>query len=131
MARVARKKDGFARSDVASFSIANGANGSAVAAVDLGRNYERIHVVCENCQYIPAGATLGVKVGYGNADTLVTLYQMNGGAVFGPVLPSTGSFATLLRDAMDAQRVQFILSANASGGAVVFQVWGCGSSMDD
>jgi len=133
MSRVDRNRKGFSRSEVASFTIANGADGSGVAAVDLGRGYNYLIVKCESCIRIQAATTLSALVGYDNADTLCALKMRDdpGLAWVSSALPTTGTLAFALLHAIGVQRIQFVLSQNASGGSVVFKVYGIGGGMDD
>lgn len=113
------------KSDVKTFTITSGNDGSSVDAVDLGANYDIIVVKCESASNIQADTTLGVEVGYGESDTLVDLYSQDLAAIAASgALPTSGGFAAVLSNAAAARRVRIVLSANASGGSVVFKVQG-------
>lgn len=116
---------GFGISDTETFTIANGATGSAVAAVDLDRQYAVIHIKCEDMQYVQATTTLGAYVGYGASDTLVELHKMDTGEVWATEnLPTSGSFSFILNHALGAQRIRLVLSQATLGGAAVFEITG-------
>lgn len=120
-----RVDQGFPRSDLKTFTIANGADGSAVDPVDLERNYAFIVVRCTDAQYIAASTTLGAEVGYADADAMTDLWKQDGEAIWASgTLPETGTFAFTIIPAFGAQRLRLKLSNNASGGAVVFEVYG-------
>lgn len=120
-----RVDQGFPRSDLKTFTIANGADGSAVDPVDLERNYAFFAVRCTDAQYIASSTTLAAQVGYADADALTNLWKQDGEAVWASgTLPTSGGFAFTLIHAFGAQRLRLVLSNNASGGAVVFEVYG-------
>lgn len=123
--------EGFGRSDIKTFTIANGVTGSANAAVDLGRNYAYIIVRCDDCQYIQAATTLGVKVADDENQTLASVYEYSSNALtlLAPTLPTSGSMRFLLVPAFGAQYVHFTLSQATSGGAAVFNVYGMAESV--
>jgi hypothetical protein len=125
-------KAGYGRSDEQSFTIPDGADGSAVDAVDLGRNYAFIIVKCEDAGGIPATTGVTAKVGYGDSDTLCDLYEQDDPSTqwSKSALPTTGTLAFLMNHAFGAQRIQFVLSQNASGADVVFKVYGLDSGID-
>lgn len=111
---------------IETFTIPNAADGSAVAAVDLGGNFKGVLIKCEDCQYIAATTTVGAKVGYTGSDTLSDLYEQDDpGTIYaGGNLPTTGTLAFVLTHAFGVRRIQLILSNNASGGPVVFKIQG-------
>lgn len=126
MARETVRKAGWGRSDVQTFTIPASADGSAVAEVDLGRNYAFIVVKCEDCSNIPATTTLSAEVGYDDGDTLVDLYEQDDPGTLWESgnLPTSGTLGFLLNHAAGAQRLRLKLSNNASGGSVVFSIYG-------
>lgn len=132
MGRTQHEGIGYGRSDKLSFTIGNGATGALVAAVDLGRNYAYLLVKCENCQYIPSTTTLKANVGYADDDALSALKERDdpGTEWVSGNLPTSGSLAFALVHALGAQRIQFVLSKAASGGAVVFDVYGILAGID-
>lgn len=121
---------GYARSDVATFTIADGADGSAVDPVDLSTNYLYCLIKCEDCQYIAASTSLTALVGYDDSDTMSVLYELNdpGTQWSKGDLPTSGTLAFAMTNALGAQRIRFVLSNAASGGSVVFKVYGIGAS---
>lgn len=126
MGRETVRKAGFGRSDEKTFTIASGADGGEVAAVDLGRNYAFIVVKCEDCSNIPSTTSLSAEVGYDTADTLCDLYEQDDPSTEWSKgnLPTSGTLGFLLNHAAGAQRIRLKLSNNASGGNVVFKVYG-------
>lgn len=110
------------------FTIANGANGSAVTPVDLGANYESLVVTCTDCQYIAATTTMSAVIGLGPADTLCTLYAKDdpSSAWATGNLPTSGTLAFGMTYPFAVRRIRLVLSNNASGGSVVFNVYGLG-----
>lgn len=107
------------------FTIASGADGSAVTPVDLGHPYKVIVVTCEDCQYIPAATTLGAEVGYEGDDGPFSLFQEDGSAVWASGnLPTSGKVALVIGPAKGARRVRLILGNNSTGGPTVFKVRG-------
>ena len=108
------------------FTIANGADGSAVAAVDLGASYKIILIQCTDCSNVAASTNLTALVGYTAADTLSDLYEQDDPSTQWSKgdLPTTGTLAFILTHATGARRLRLVLSNNASGGSVVFTVYG-------
>jgi hypothetical protein len=120
---------GYARSDAATFVIPNTATGSAVAAIDLGRNYGFIVVKCADATGVASG-TLSAEVGYDDSDTLCTLYTEDMAAKWASMtLPTTGSFSFVLRAALGIQRIRFILSA-AADADLTLTVYGFDAGKD-
>ena len=113
-------------SGVKTFTIAAAADGSAVAAVDLGSNYKIVTVKCEDCQYIQATTNISAQVGYTPGDTLCNLYDQDDPSTVWSkgALPTSGTLAFVLTHATDAHRLRLVLSKAASGGSVVFKVQG-------
>lgn len=126
MARDTVRKAGWGRSDVQTFTIPASADGSGVDAIDLERNYAFIVVKCEDCSNIPSSTSLSFEVGYDNSDTLCDLYEQDDPSTIYSKgdLPTSGTLAFLLNHAAGAQRLRPVLSNNASGGSVVFKVYG-------
>lgn len=131
MGREVNNNAGYGRSDAATFTIPSGATGSAVAAVDLERNYMYLMVKCEDASNIAAATNLTAQVGYDDADALVDLYERDDPSTAWSKgsLPTSGSFGFALVHAVGAQRLRLVLSNAASGGDVVFTVYGIGASV--
>lgn len=116
---------GFAQNS-GTFTIGSGATGSAVTAVDLGRNYAFITVSCNDAQYIQAATTMTIKISRETANTnMNSLWKQDGsGAWTSGTLPTSGGFTFALPDAFGARHVQVILSQNSGAGSVVFTIRG-------
>jgi len=108
------------------FTIASGADGSAVSAVDLGGNYDLILIKCADCSHIAASTSLSAKVGFAEDDSLCSLYEQDDPSTEWSKgdLPTSGSLAFLLTHATGSRRLQLVLSNAASGGSVVFEILG-------
>lgn len=123
--RKSNPRSGYGRSDVQTFSIPDTETGSESEAIDLIRNYGFIVVRCEDAQYIPAGTTLTALVGETDDDELVSLYRIDGESVWvSGELPTANGFRFQLNAAFGIQRILFLLSNAADGGAVDLQVIG-------
>jgi hypothetical protein len=119
-----RRNIGFGRSDQQTFTIPGGANGAAVAAVDLARNYSFIVIACNDAAGIPASTTLSAQVADDDSGALNPLYMQDGSAIWhSGTLPTSGGFRFLLSHAFGAQRLRLILSNNASA-SVTLHVYG-------
>jgi len=121
---------GFARSDVATYTIPNGNNGGNLGAVDLGRNYLYIVITCADMTGIAATTNMTAEVAYDPDDATATLYerdlpqtQWSKGN-----LPTSGSFAFCLVHALGAQKIKLLLSQNTDA-EVVFRIYGIGTSI--
>src|SRR5688572_14634394 len=120
MARNTSAGVGFGRSDVFTFTIPSGADGSGVAALDFGRGYAAFIVKCEDCTGLADAATLRAKAGYDTADTLCDLYEVNDpGLMWSKDTPTSGTLAFLFTHAFGAQRLQFIASAVTTAEVVI------------
>ncbi|MFH1556818.1 MAG: hypothetical protein ABII76_18505, partial [Pseudomonadota bacterium] len=110
------------------FTIANGADGSAVAPVDLGANYKFIQVRCYDCQYIPAVTGVTAEVDPLAAGTMCDLYELDDPATQWDIspLPTTGTVFWVLTHSMGIRRIRLILSAASAGGDTVFRIIGLG-----
>ncbi len=108
------------------FTIADGADGSAVTPVDLEAGCKLIAITCADCQYVTAATNITAQVGFGASDGPFALYEQDDPGIEWSkgALPTTGTLAFLLTHATGARRLRLILSNNADGGAVVFSVWG-------
>ncbi len=112
------------------FTIATGADGSAVTAVDLERNCAGIVIRCTDCEFIDAATTMTLLVGMTLDDTLVDLhYVANPGTVWvSGVLPDVAgeTFHFMITDAAFVRRVRIVLLnvVTGSGDQVDFEVWG-------
>lgn len=122
---------GWGRSDKKTFTIVDGNNGANVEAINLGRNYAYIIIRCDDCQYIQAATTLGVKAADDEAQALDSVYEYSANTLtlLAPTLPTSGSMRFLLTPAFGAQYVHFTLSKDASGGSVVLDVYGLAESI--
>ncbi len=122
--RTLRREDGYGRSDQQTFTIPNGADGSAVAAVDLARNYGFIVVGCEDTSNIAADSTLTAEVADDDSGALIPLYKQDGSGIWElAALPTSGGLRFWLSHAFGIQRIRLILS-NTTGGAVSFTIYG-------
>ena len=129
--RETHEEAGWGRSDLQTFTIVNGNNGANVGNINLGRNYAYIVLRCDDCQYVAQAATLGIKVAMDEEQNMNSLYEFTSSdfAILAPSLPTSGSFHVLLTPAFGAQYLHFTLSADASGGSVIFQVYGIAESI--
>lgn len=133
MARSVGANVGFARSDSQTFTIVNGANGSAVTPLDFGRGYAMYIVKCASTANIAALTGLSIKVSYGAADAEVDLFNADDPSLKwskSPLPTGANSFGFVLTSAFAAQKLRFILSNNATGN-VIFEVYGIDPSVDD
>lgn len=122
--RTINRDKGFGRSDRQTFTIPNGADGSAVAAVDLQRNYAFIVVSCADASAIAADTTLAAEAADDDSGALVPVYEQDGGAPWqSGTLPTSGGFRFWLTHAFGVQRLRLILS-NSTTGAVTLYVYG-------
>ena len=115
-----------AKSEVKTFTIAAGATGAAVAAVDLGANFDLIWVTCGDCSHIQAATSLTAQVAIAEGATVAALYEQDdpSTAWSNGALPTSGTLAFVLTHAAGARYVRLVLSAAASGGTVVFSIVG-------
>ena len=122
---------GWGRSDIHTFTIPNGNTGANIGNLNLGRNYAYIIVRCDDCQYIAQATTLGITTAMDENQQMNSVYELanNTLTLMAPALPNTGSMRFLLTPAFGAQYISFTLSANASGGNVVFTVYGIAESV--
>lgn len=106
------------------FTIGNGADGSAVAVVDLGRNHAYVLVRCEDVTNAPASGTMVLHVTAEAAGTPVTLFVDS-------LEASQGVNATFHRLFFVglAREVRIVLSGNATGD-IVFDIWGIDAAAD-
>ena len=122
--RRVRREVGYGRSDRQTFTIPNGADGSAVAAVDLERNYGFVVISCEDSSNIPSNTTLSAEVADDDSGTLLPLYTQDGSGLWqSAVLPTSGGLRFWLSHGFGIQRLRLVLSANTTG-AVTFYVYG-------
>ena len=122
--RTVSRETGYGRSDRQTFTIPNGADGSAVAAVDLERNYSFIVISCDDASNIAADTTLAAVVAEDDDGALNPLYMQDGSAAWASgVLPTSGGFRFWLSHAFGAQRLRLILN-NTTSGEVVLYVYG-------
>lgn len=117
--------DGFGKSDTYTFTIGNGANGSAVSAVDLGKQYASVHIECLDCSNIASTTTLSANYTTEDGGTLVALKKMDTFEAWASEnLPTSGTMGGYLNHALGVREIQLVLSNNASGGSVVFRITG-------
>jgi hypothetical protein len=122
--RDVRRNIGFGRSDQKTFTIGNGATGSAVAAVDLVRNFSFVVISCDDASGIPANTTLSAQAAEDDSGALNPLYMQDGSALWhSGTLPTSGGFRFLLSHAFGAQRLRLILS-NSATASVTLHVYG-------
>ncbi len=122
--RTVNREIGYGRSDRQTFTIPNGADGSAVAAVDLGRNYSFVVVSCDNASGIPADTFLTAEAADDDSGALNPLYFQDGVAEWeSGALPTSGGFRFWLSQAFGVQRLRLILSANATA-SVTLHIYG-------
>ncbi len=122
--RTVRREAGYGRSDRQTFTIPSSADGSAVAAVDLDRNYGFIVITCDDASNIAADTTLSAQVAEDDSGALNPLYMQDGNAAWNSgVLPTNGGFRFWLSHAFGVQRLRLVLSNNTSG-AVTLYVYG-------
>ena len=125
------RDEGYGRSDVKEFVIGSGADGSAVAAVDLVRNYMFLLIVCEDAAGIDALTSLSAEVTYDTGDDLVPLYELNDPATLWSRgdIPESGSFAFALTHAIGAQEIRLVLDVVATA-EVTFKIYGIGGGIE-
>ena len=113
------------------FTIPNGEDGSSVAMVDLGANYDLICIACDGMDHVPASTSLSAKVKYITNDTADDLYEQDDPSTKWAKgdLPTSGTLAFLLTHAAGVRYIQLILSNNASGGSVTFKIIGLHKSL--
>ena len=122
--RTVNREQGFGRSDRQTFTIPNGADGSAVAAVDLARNYSFVVISCDDASDIPASTLMTAEVADDDSGALNPLYMQDGSASWvSGTLPTSGGFRFWLSHAYGVQRLRLILSNNTTG-AVDFHIYG-------
>lgn len=119
--RTINREAGYGRSDRQTFTILNGTDGSAVAAIDLVRNYSFIVVSCDDAANIPASTTLSAEVADDDSGALNPLYLQDGGAAWGSgTLPTSGGFRFWLSHGYGVQRLRLILSNNTTGSVTLY-----------
>lgn len=115
---------------VQTFTIANGADGSAVDAVSIGGspggNYKAVLITCTDCSNIAASTSLTALFDPTGNGTLVDLYEVNDPSTQWSKgdLPTSGTLGFVLTHAFGLWRLRLVLSQNASGGNVVFNIYG-------
>ena len=136
--RTITQKSGWGQSDPQTFTIVNGATGSAVDPVDLGRSFWAILIRCADASRIQAATTLGLHVCYdadeydGDPANLKTLYKPDlQGVWVSLALPTSGDFSGVILGAIGARYVRPVLSQAASGGSVVLEIIGLDSGVGD
>ena len=112
------------------FTIGSGADGSSVDPVDFGRPISAFLVVCEDCSNIAGSSSLTAQVVYDDGSTMVDLYEINDPTTKWSQtdLPTSGTLGFYLEHAGGAQQLRLVLGNNASGGSVVFKIYGFGAA---
>ena len=115
------KRNGYGNSAIGTFTIGTGADGSVVTPIDLLRHYGFLVIRCADITNVatPASDTVAVHIGMTDSDDMLALKDDNGAVTI--ALDTTFHVALFIGA---AQRVRLVLSANASGGSVVFEVYG-------
>lgn len=128
--RVTANDVGYGRSAKQTITIPNGATGSGLYA-NLGRNYAYIVVRCTDCSNIAASTNLSALVAYDENETMCTLYERDDPSTAWSKgsLPTSGTLSFVLVHALGAQFISLVLSNAASGGSVVFEVYGIAESI--
>jgi len=107
---------GFGISQDQTFTIPSGTDGSAVAAIDLGRNYAFIIVRCADASNIAAASVMSAEVGVDDGDTLAELWIESGASAWASgTLPVTGTFQFVVPAAFGCQRIRLIVSVVTDG----------------
>lgn len=115
------KSIGFGSSNKMEATIASGQ--TTATTIDLGRPYATITIRCADCSHIPASTTLSVKVADDKDDVACAVYDAITGVTL-PVgnLPTTGTYRVVIP--AYCRSIILALSQAASGGNVVFEVYG-------
>lgn len=111
---------GYGNSAVNTFTIPDAADGSAVTPIDLERHYAFIILRCADVSNVGAATdTLGIQLGMTDADDMLELED------------NLQDVTIIMDDIFHraifvgaARRVRPVLSAVASGGTVVIEVYG-------
>lgn len=112
--------NGYGNSEIGVFTIGSGADGSAVTPTDLLRQYGFLVIRCADVSNVAAPSdVLAIHIGMTDSDDMLPLEDETGAVN----IVMDGIFQTVLFIGA-AQRVRFVLSANASGGSVVIEVYG-------
>jgi len=113
------------------FTIPSGEDGSGVAMVDLGANYDLICIACDSMGHVPAATSLSAQVKYATDDTAGDLYEQDDPSAKWSKgdLPTSDALAFLLPHAAGTRYIRLILSNNASGGSVIFKIIGLHKSL--
>lgn len=120
--RIPDIKEGYGRSARHTFTIGSGADGSAVDAIDLGRNYAFIVIECEDASGIDSATTLALAAGDEADATLLDVWASTGKWA-SPTLPTSGTFRLVVDEAAFAQLVRVVLS-KVSIDDVVLYIYG-------
>ena len=117
---------GFYATDALYETIADGETGAAHAEIDLGANFKVLGVICEDCQFIAQATNLSAQIAFDPNGPLCDLYEQDdpGTAWAGGVLPTAGTLAFILTHTFGARKIRLILSNAASGGSVIFRIFG-------
>lgn len=113
---------GYGNSLIGTFTIAEAADGSAVTPVDLDRNYAFLAIRCTDISNVatPATDTAAVYVEPADAADAMLIVRDDVGSL--SLALDVAFQRTIFVGA--ARHVRLVLSAVASGGSVVFQIYG-------
>lgn len=114
---------GFLGSVKVDYTVQTG-DGSALQ-IDLKRPYSVIVIRCEDCTNIPDSTTLSLWTKLEDSNAWCELYEMNDPSTkWSKGVPTSGTMQFALFHAFGAKQLRLDLSANVSGGQVVFQIYG-------
>lgn len=120
----AQNKIGYLRSDRQRFTIPNGANGSAITRLDMGKPYSYFVIRVENCSGFTSALTLKVANDDNPAQTLCDLYEVNDPSIkWSKTPPTTGAIQFALTHAIGSRYLQFVTVSNTDA-EVNIDVWG-------
>ena len=99
---------------------------TTAAALDLGTNYTVIGIQCADCSNIQAATSMTAKVAFDAGSVVHDLYEQDAPATQWSQgsLPATGTLAFILTHTFGVRKISLILSKAASGGDVVFKIYG-------
>lgn len=117
---MATNKMGWIVSSKRTFTIETDDDGADVDAADLGRAYAWVVVRCPDVTHVAADTdTLAIQVGIQEGDEPLTVKDADGDVA----ITVDGAFQQAIFVGA-ARYVRLVLSANASGGSVAFEVYG-------
>lgn len=117
---------GFWATDALTYTIAENTDGTGNTTLNLGANYKVIGIQCEDCSNIPAQTNMSAQVAFDANSAIHDLYEQDDPATEWSqgALPTTGTLAFILTHAFGTRKIRLILSNMASGGDVVFKIFG-------